>query len=50
MSKQAAFHREQASKMRQHAKTAPTQALRKMFENIAAEYEKLAAREDKIVK
>jgi hypothetical protein len=50
MERQAEFHRAQAAKMREYAENAPTVALRKMFEDIAAEYEKLAAREDEIVR
>ena len=36
--------------MRECAKAAPTDAQRKMFEDIAVEYDKLAEREDKIVR
>ena len=45
MTKQAKFHREQAARMRHLAKSAPTAAMRKKFEEIAAEYDNLAERE-----
>lgn len=50
VAQQAYFYREQAAKMQAYAKTAPTAALRTMFEKIALEYEKLAAREAKFVR
>jgi hypothetical protein len=43
VSKQAEFHRARAAKMRDRAKEAPSTTLRKIFEDIAAEYDKLAS-------
>lgn len=46
----AEFYRLRAAKMRETARGAPNTSLRKMFEDIATEYDKLAEREDDIVR
>jgi hypothetical protein len=40
----AAHYREQAAKMREFARTAPTDTIRDQFLNLAAEYDTLAKR------